>query len=116
MPIVMVEATDLISLGNGVCIWQIYDPTMKADLSSSAVKSGNHLFLVDPIPLAPVPLADLRTLGPVGAVLVTNANHPEPRGPLPNSSMRGFSPLNRAKRNSQTQMSGPVQAEKLFPG
>jgi glyoxylase-like metal-dependent hydrolase (beta-lactamase superfamily II) len=71
----MVEAVDLISLGNGAWVWQAYYPAMKADLSSSAVTSYNRLFVVDPISLAPAPLAELKTLGPVGAVLVTNANH-----------------------------------------
>jgi glyoxylase-like metal-dependent hydrolase (beta-lactamase superfamily II) len=116
MPIVMVEATDLISLGNGVCIWQIYDPTMKADLSSSAVKSGNHLFLVDPIPLAPVPLADLRTLGPVGAVLVTNANHPRAAGSLAQQlDARIFAPESSKKEFPNTDVRACPSGE-IVPG
>jgi hypothetical protein len=75
MSAVMVEAADLISLGNGAWLWQAYDPVMKTDLSSSAVKIHNHLFLVDPISLAPDALAELKTLGPVNAILVSNSNH-----------------------------------------
>jgi hypothetical protein len=72
----MVEATDLATLADGLWLWQAYDPAMKADLSSSAVKCGNRLFLIDPIPLAPAALAELKTHGTADAVLVTNSNHP----------------------------------------
>ena len=72
----MIEATDLVSLGDLLWLWQAYDPAVKADLSSSAAKSGGHLFLVDPIPLAPAPLAELTAHGTVAGVLVTNSNHP----------------------------------------
>ena len=72
----MIEASDLISLGGLLWLWQAYDPRVKADLSSSAVKNDGRLFLVDPIPLAPAPLAELRTHGAVAGVLVTNSNHP----------------------------------------
>jgi glyoxylase-like metal-dependent hydrolase (beta-lactamase superfamily II) len=71
----MIEATDLVSLGDGLWLWQAYDPAIKADLSSSAAKSGDRLFLIDPIPLAPAPLAELRRLGTAAGVLVTNSNH-----------------------------------------
>ena len=72
----MVEATDLVILGNGLWLWQAYDPTTKADLSSSAVKNDDLLFLVDPIPLAPAAFDELKGLAPVSAILVTNSNHP----------------------------------------
>jgi len=71
----MVEATDLITLGNGLWLWQAYDPATKADLSSSAVRNGDQLILVDPIPLAPAAVAKLKSLGTVSAVIVTNSNH-----------------------------------------
>lgn len=72
----MIEAADLISLGDLLWLWQAYDPAVKADLSSSAAKSGGRLFLIDPIPLAPAPLAELTAHGTVAGVLVTNSNHP----------------------------------------
>ena len=72
----MIEAVDLVSLGNLLWLWQAYDPAVKADLSSSAAKSEGRLFLIDPIPLAPAPLAELSANGTVAGVLVTNSNHP----------------------------------------
>jgi glyoxylase-like metal-dependent hydrolase (beta-lactamase superfamily II) len=71
----MVEATDLANLADGVWLWQAYDPTVKADLFSSAVKNGDRLFLVDPIPLGSTALAELKRQGTVVAVLITNSNH-----------------------------------------
>lgn len=72
----MTEAADLVSLGNSLWLWQAYDPAVKADLSSSAAKSRDRLFLIDPIPLAPAPLAELTAHGRFASVLVTNSNHP----------------------------------------
>ena len=72
----MIEAADLISLGDLLWLWQAYDPAVKADLSSSAAQSGGRLFLIDPIPLAPAPLAELTAHGSVAGVLVTSSNHP----------------------------------------
>ena len=67
---------DLSALGNALWLWQAYDPAVKSDLFSSAAKVGGRLFLVDPIPLAVAPLAELMVQGEVAGVLVTNANHP----------------------------------------
>jgi len=72
----MIEAADLITLGEGVWLWQAYDPAMKADLSSTAVRSRDRLFLIDPMPLAPAALTELRAHGAVDGVLITNSNHP----------------------------------------
>ena len=72
----MIEATDLVSLGNCLWLWQAYDPALKSDLFSSAAKCGGRLFLIDPIPLAAGPLAELTADGDVAGVLVTNSNHP----------------------------------------
>lgn len=72
----MIEAADLFSLGGSLWLWQGYDPAVKAYLSSSAVLNGGRLFLIDPIPLAPPPLAELTAHGTVGGMFVTNSNHP----------------------------------------
>ena len=72
----MIAAADLVSLGDGLWLWQAYDPAVKSDLFSSAAKSGGHLLLIDPIPLAPGPRAELMAQGEVAGVLVTNSNHP----------------------------------------
>src|ERR1041384_3860721 len=72
----MIAAAELVPMGAGLWLWQAYDPVVKSDLFSTAAKSGAHLFLIDPIPLAPGPRAELRAQGEVTGVLVTNSNHP----------------------------------------
>jgi hypothetical protein len=72
----MIEAADLHCLGDLLWLWQAYDPAVKSDLFSSAAKSGDRLFLIDPIPLAGAALAELTMCGSVAGVLVTNSNHP----------------------------------------
>ena len=71
----MIEATDLSTLSDFLWLWQAYDPAVKSDLFASAVKNVAGLFLIDPIPLAPAPLAELMAHGQVAGVLVTNSNH-----------------------------------------
>jgi glyoxylase-like metal-dependent hydrolase (beta-lactamase superfamily II) len=55
--------------------WQIYDPTVKSELFSSAILAESGVYLVDPVPLAEEQLAELLAFGPVVGVVVTNANH-----------------------------------------
>jgi len=56
-------------------IWYSYDPTVKADLFSTAFAARNELTVVDPIAL-PVPhRTELDSLGRVATIVVTNANH-----------------------------------------
>ena len=64
IPIAMAEASDLDSSGPWRLFWQVYDPAVKADLFSTAVKSRQPLFLVDPIPLAPAPCRSDGHIGP----------------------------------------------------
>jgi len=72
----MIKSADLSPLTDCLWLWQAFDPAVKSDLFASAVKTAQGLFLIDPIPLAPAPLAELKTHGPLAGVLVTNANHP----------------------------------------
>ncbi len=48
---------------------------MKVELSSSAVRVGNQLFLVDPIPLTPESRRELTAKTTVAGIFLTNANH-----------------------------------------
>ena len=72
----MVEAPDLQHLSDSLWLWQAFDPAVKSDLFSTAVKVQDRLFLIDPIPLAAPALAELTAAGCIAGVLVTNANHP----------------------------------------
>jgi glyoxylase-like metal-dependent hydrolase (beta-lactamase superfamily II) len=71
----MPSAPDLFQLTSTLWLWQAFEPAVKSDLFSSAVKTRNGLFLIDPIPL-PAPFLEEMTTGTtVRAILVTNANH-----------------------------------------
>lgn len=59
----------------GLFFWQGYDAKVKTDLGCCAVATPDGLVFIDPLPLAPGPLAELADgCAPVGIVL-TNANH-----------------------------------------
>jgi glyoxylase-like metal-dependent hydrolase (beta-lactamase superfamily II) len=71
----MPQASDLLRLSDSLWLWQVYDPAVKSDLFSSAVKTDARLFLIDPIPLAPSCLEEMAVPIGVASVLVTNLNH-----------------------------------------
>ena len=56
-------------------IWYTYDPTVTADLFSTAFSARNELTLVDPIALPAPYCTELDSLGRVANIVVTNANH-----------------------------------------
>ena len=56
-------------------LWRAYDPKVKADLFSTGLETPAGTYLVDPIPLAPAPLSELRQSGSVVGIFVTNENH-----------------------------------------
>jgi len=56
-------------------IWYTYDPTVKADLFSTAVSARNELTVVDPIALPTKYRTELDSLGRIAIIVVTNANH-----------------------------------------
>jgi glyoxylase-like metal-dependent hydrolase (beta-lactamase superfamily II) len=58
-----------------IWLWQAFDPSVKADLFSSALVTANGLYVVDPIPLTEPQLRGLTKSAPVAGVIVTNANH-----------------------------------------
>jgi glyoxylase-like metal-dependent hydrolase (beta-lactamase superfamily II) len=71
----MPRASDLLRLNDSLWLWQAYDPAVKSELFSSAVKTAAGLYLIDPILLTPSCLEELAGLAGVAAVLVTNVNH-----------------------------------------
>ena len=56
-------------------IWYAHDPTVKADLFSTAFAARNELTVVDPIALCPPFRTEIDSLGRVTIIVVTNANH-----------------------------------------
>jgi glyoxylase-like metal-dependent hydrolase (beta-lactamase superfamily II) len=71
----MPEADDLQQLTSSIWIWQAFDPTVKADLFSTALLSRGQLFLVDPIDLASPAREALERFRPLAGILLTNVNH-----------------------------------------
>lgn len=72
----MPQAADLLRLSDSLWLWHAYDPAVKSDLFSTAIKTDVRLFLIDPIPLAPFYLEEMAVPIGVASVLVTNLNHP----------------------------------------
>ncbi len=71
----MSSATEITQIRPGLFVWQHYDSSVKAELSSSAVETQTGLFLIDPIPLASEALDELTRSRQLAGIIVTNANH-----------------------------------------
>ncbi len=71
----MKPVDDWQQVRDGLYFWQGYDPSVKVDLSCCALRVGEKLVLVDPIPLARQPLKLLKSEGEPTAIVLTNGNH-----------------------------------------
>jgi glyoxylase-like metal-dependent hydrolase (beta-lactamase superfamily II) len=112
----MIEAAELFPLGNLLWLWQAYDPAVKSDLCSSAVAIRGRLFLVDPIPLAAAPLAELTAGSSVAGVLVTNSNHPRAAAAFARkfgATVFAAEPVRREVGDASTQ---PIAGGEITPG
>jgi glyoxylase-like metal-dependent hydrolase (beta-lactamase superfamily II) len=68
-------AGDFAWLNQAVAFWQEYDPVSRTDLSCSAHRINDGLYLIDPIRLAPEATAALVEQALPRAILLTNGNH-----------------------------------------
>lgn len=71
----MLHASEIEPVFPGICLWRFYDPSVKADLFSTAVETASGTYLMDPIPLAPEAFANLRSRAKIAGIIVTNQNH-----------------------------------------
>lgn len=71
----MKTAPQLQAVSNSAALWHRYDATAKADLWSSAVRTAEGIYLVDPITVQRESLADFSGEAPLLGVIITNANH-----------------------------------------
>jgi hypothetical protein len=71
----MPRASEIEPVAAGIFIWSFYDPSVKADLFSTALETASGIFLIDPIPLAPAALAELGARVKIAGIIVTNENH-----------------------------------------
>jgi hypothetical protein len=86
--IAMPQATELAHVPPNYAIWQAYDPTVKADLFSTAALTQNGLIVVDPISLTADARLELEEMGSISAVLLTNANHVRAMTEFANTSLQ----------------------------
>ena len=71
----MAAAAEIETVAPGLWLWQAYDPTVKAELFSTAIATLAGIYLIDPIPLRPEAHPELTKLGAIAGVVVTNENH-----------------------------------------
>jgi glyoxylase-like metal-dependent hydrolase (beta-lactamase superfamily II) len=70
-----VPTPDFHQLFPGFWVWQVYDPSVKAELFSSAILTSAGIYIVDPIPLPDPQLRQFSQTGTVAGIIVSNANH-----------------------------------------
>src|SRR5260370_28158336 len=69
-------AAEIHQLQPEIWIWQAFDPSVKAELFSTALTTLAGLYLVDPIPLLEPQLRQFSNAAPIVGIIVTNSNHP----------------------------------------
>ena len=69
------HADDFFALSDTLFYWNVYEPSLKCDLSCTALKIGPGLVVIDPVPLADAAWKDLLAIAPLRAILLTNGNH-----------------------------------------
>lgn len=71
----MLPADEIQRVRDGLWVWQRFQPSVKVDCSSCAVRVGAGLILVDPIPLAADAMEELCSPGEIVGIVATNGNH-----------------------------------------
>ena len=68
----MPHAFEIESVVPGIFLWRYYDAAIKAELFSTGLETDQGIFLVDPIPLAPDAMSDLKG---IAGIVITSENH-----------------------------------------
>ena len=76
----MNPADEIHRVTENLFVWQAYDPSVKCDLTSAALKVGGALILIDPISLEAEALEELLAEGTPALIVCTNANHARSAG------------------------------------
>ena len=71
----MTRADEVDVVADGLCVWQAYDPSVKCDLTSTALRIGESLVLIDPIALSAAGVGELEEFGRPALVVCTSGNH-----------------------------------------
>ncbi len=62
-------------LNDAVCVWSVYEPSVKCEIGCTAIKAGSGWVVIDPVPLSKDSWEELLAEAPLRAVLLTNGNH-----------------------------------------
>ena len=68
-------ADEIQQVSDSLFYWSVYDPEIKTEMGSTAVKVPNGLVVVDPVPLVEEAWEELLEGSPLRAILLTSANH-----------------------------------------
>jgi glyoxylase-like metal-dependent hydrolase (beta-lactamase superfamily II) len=71
----MTRAEEFHRVSEDLFVWEAYEPEVKCELTSCALRMGDGLVLVDPIRLGIDALDELREEAPPVRIVCTNANH-----------------------------------------
>ena len=71
----MLCADEIQQVRDGLWFWQRFQPKVKVDCSSCAVRVEKQLLLVDPIPLAAEAMEELCSFGEIAGIVATSGNH-----------------------------------------
>lgn len=71
----MTRADEIQIVTPALAVWQAYEPAVKCDLTSAALRLGEKLVLIDPIALTGSAAAELATFGTPALIVCTNGNH-----------------------------------------
>lgn len=69
------KADELQQVSERVYFWEAFDPSVKTNLSSTAIRTAQGLVVIDPVPLAKDAMSELEDAGRVSAIVLTNGNH-----------------------------------------
>lgn len=69
------QAAEFQMLNDAVCVWSVYEPSVKCEIGCTALKAGSGWVVVDPVPLSQAAWEELLAEAPLRAVLITNGNH-----------------------------------------
>jgi Metallo-beta-lactamase superfamily len=71
----VLAADEVQQVREGLWCWQRFQPSVKVDCTSTAIRIGTQSVFIDPIPLAAEALAEITRQAEPAAIVVTNGNH-----------------------------------------
>jgi glyoxylase-like metal-dependent hydrolase (beta-lactamase superfamily II) len=72
---VLVPAQSFKAISENLVVWSVYDPTIRTDLTSCALRTAAGWWLIDPAPIEHSVLRKLPLPQKILGVLLTNENH-----------------------------------------